>query len=98
MSDHPVIDAELRARIEGLEEGGSLDVLVYPFVPRESDIDLLIATLERQGLRDGVDYRRLDLAGCVVVRASREVIEDLAQQSAVRRIVANPSVTALGSP
>ena len=83
-------DPDLRETLDRLKGSDVVDVLVYPTGGTE---DLFANLTTRQETGD-LQFNVLELAGCIVVRAQRDMINELAVRNDVSRITINPTLTA----
>jgi hypothetical protein len=93
VTDNSTIPKELQSLLAAMGQEEEVDVLIYPSGPTQNLL-LDLGEYEKTGR---VEYNELELAGCIAVRAPKDVIMQLARRSDVQRIVENPTFTAQGS-
>ena len=88
------IDQDLMQVLDKLEDADEVDVLLYPR-QMDKDFERILQTKKREG---ALDYNILTLANCVVIKAPKQVILDMAARDDVSRIAVNPRFTANKRP
>jgi len=88
-SRKPKIDQPLQQALDGLMDQAEIDVLLYPTQMRE-EFKQFLQTKKNEGL---LDYNILQMANCVVIKAPKKVILELADRDDVSRITINPKFT-----
>lgn len=84
------LDSALRQTLEGMKEGDEIDVLVHP--TRISDsIKSFLSEAKNAGR---LDYNVLELANCIALKASKDVIREVARRDDVARLSSNPRFSA----
>ncbi len=83
------IEQELRQALEKLADTDEIDVLLYARRMGE-DLERFLLTSKNEGL---LDYNILQLANCIVVKAPKKVILEIAARDDVFRIASNPRFT-----
>ena len=84
------IDRDLRQALDKLTDKEEIDVLLYPKEIGEGFKELL-QSKKNEGL---LDYNVLEIANCIVVKAPKKIILELAARNDVSRIAMNPTFTA----
>ena len=80
------IDPDVMWSLERLGDQQEIDVLVYP-TRFGGEFERFLQTRKHQG---ALDYNILQLANCVVVKASKQAILEIAARDDVAKISANP--------
>lgn len=88
--DEPKIDKALMQELEKLAEEEEIDVLLYPKEMSE-DFKGFLVTKKNEGL---LDYNILQLANCVVIKARKRIILEIAGRHDVARTTIHPKFTA----
>ena len=83
------IDQDLMRALDKLADTDEIDVLLYPKQMGE-DFERFLLTKKNQGM---LDYNILQLANCVVIKAPKKVIQEIAARNDVSRITMNPRFT-----
>ena len=83
------IDPTLRQALNRLAEEDTVEVLVYP----AGSTDELTAYLAARRDAGDLEFNVLAMAGSIVLRARRGIIDELAARSDVVRITLNPRFT-----
>jgi hypothetical protein len=86
-------DPDLRQTLERLGENETVEVLVYP----AGGTDELLAYLTRRRDTGDLEFNVLELAGSIVLRARRGIINEVAARSDVARVTLNPRFTTNGT-
>jgi hypothetical protein len=84
------IDKELRQALDQLADQEEIDVLLYP-KQLGGEFERFLLTQKKE---DMLDYNILKIANCVVIKASKKVILEIADRDDVSRISVNPKFTA----
>lgn len=83
------LDKELKQALDQLTDTEEIDVLLFPkYMDRE--FESFLQTQKNKGL---LDYSILQLANCVVIKATKKVILEIAARAEVSRISINPRFT-----
>jgi hypothetical protein len=90
VTDDSTAADELQSLLASMREDEEASVLVYP---TGSTRDLL-QDLDQHRKAGRADYNQLELAGCIAVRASKNVISQIARRNDVERVIPNPTFTA----
>ena len=91
MSTHDSrIDQDLKEVLDTLKDQDEIDVLLYPKVMGKS-IKEMLQSKKDEGL---LDYNVLAIANCIVVKAPKKIILQIATRDDVSRIAVNPRFTA----
>lgn len=83
------IDQALKQVLDKLADIDEIDVLLYPKQMGEPFENVLL-TKKNEGL---LDYNVLQLANCIVIKAQKKVILELAARNDVDRVAINPRFT-----
>ena len=83
------IDQELRQALDRLADTDEIEVLLYPKQMGGTIEEFLLAK-KGEGL---LDYNVLQLANCIVIKAQKKVILEIANRDDVSRIAVNPRFT-----
>lgn len=83
------IDQDLRRALDKLTETDEIDALLYPKQMGE-DFERFLLTKKNEGL---LDYNILHIANCVVIKAPKKVILEIAARDDVSRVSINPRFT-----
>lgn len=86
-------DPELRQALDRLGENETVEVLVYP----AGGTDQLLAYLAPKRDTGDLEFNVLELAGSIVLRARRGIINEVAARSDVARVTLNPRFTINGA-
>ncbi len=84
------IDQELRQTLDKLTDTEEIDVLLYP-KQLGGEIEQFLLTKKKAGL---LNYNILQIANCIVIKAPKKVILEIAARDDVSRITSNPRFTA----
>jgi hypothetical protein len=86
-------DPELRKALDRLGEHEMVEVLVYP----AGGTDDLLSYLAPKRDTGDLEFNVLQLAGSIVLRARRGIINEVAARSDVARVTPNPRFTTNGA-
>jgi hypothetical protein len=84
------LDQVLKQTLDKLTDQEELDVLVYPQQPG-GEFEQFLSGRKNEGW---LDYNVLHLANCVVIKASKKIILEIAARDDVSRLTINPRFTA----
>lgn len=93
MGDGDKADSDLRQTLDRLGENETVEVLVYP----AGGPDELLAYLTSRRDTGDLEFNVLELAGSIVLRARRRIINEVAARSDVARVTLNPRFTTNGA-
>ena len=85
-------DHDLRQKLDRLGADETVEVLVYP----AGGTDELLAYLAARRDTSDLEFNVLEMAGSIVLRAPRGIINEVAARSDVARVTLNPRFTTNG--
>ena len=88
------IDPDLEQSLRGLGAAEEIEVLAYPTAPASGSLEAYLTQRQQAG---ALQYNVLRFAGCIVVKAKKDEIAQLAGRDDVARLAANPRFGA-GAP
>jgi len=83
------IDRDLTQALDTLTDQEEIDVLLYP-KERDEGLRELLRSKQKGGV---LEYNILEIANCIVVRAPKKIILELAVRNDVSRLAMNPKFT-----
>lgn len=83
------IDKDLIQVLDKLTDKDQIDVLLYPKQTGE-EFETFLLTKKKEGV---LDYNVLQIANCVVIKATKGLIWEIAARDDVFRITINPRFT-----
>lgn len=84
------LDQALQQTLDKMADQEEIDALVYP-KHSGGEFEQFLFNKKNAGL---LDYNVLPLANCVVVKASKKIILEIAARNDVSRVASNPRFTA----